>query len=173
MTKACAKCKQELPLSDFYVYKPSKSRPSGGPHSYCKGCDKKATMASQAKRPPEALRESTRVRVKRAIDNRADWYVNYLARQKVKGASRRAEVLAAYGGACACCGETIPEFLAVDHIHEDGSEHRKAIGGTGRLYEWLKKNNFPKDRFQLLCWNCNRGKSICGQCPHVAMRKRR
>ena len=37
----------------------------------------------------------------------------------------RAQVIAAYGGACACCGENAPEFLQVDHINNDGAEHRR------------------------------------------------
>lgn len=76
----------------------------------------------------------------------------------------RNEVLNAYGNACACCGETEPCFLAVDHIFNDGAKHRQNIGRN--LYRWLRNNNFPKDRFQLLCHNCNAAKSLYGICPH-------
>src|SRR3954464_8614186 len=79
----------------------------------------------------------------------------------------RLEVIAAYGGKCACCGTEIFEFLCIDHVDENGAEHRRLIGtraGTN-FYRWLKKNNFPPG-FQVLCWNCNSAKHICGICPH-------
>lgn len=79
----------------------------------------------------------------------------------------RAEVLAAYGGACACCGESTPEFLGIDHIFNDGAEDRKRRGMSGyTLYRHLRRNGFPKDRFQLLCHNCNQAKGYYKICPH-------
>ena len=80
------------------------------------------------------------------------------------------EIFAAYGGyKCACCGETIKEFLTIDHINNDGAEmKRKNIHGRPSMsfYTWLKKNNFPPG-FQVLCWNCQWGKvKNKGICPH-------
>lgn len=79
----------------------------------------------------------------------------------------RAEVFAAYGGfRCACCGETTPEFLTVDHIEGGGNQHRKQLAAEGiTLYRWLKRHGFPPG-FQALCANCNTAKHIHGQCPH-------
>lgn len=76
------------------------------------------------------------------------------------------EVFAAYGGpVCNCCGESTIEFLTVDHINNDGADHRRQIGQTS-LYRWLRKNDYPKG-FQILCMNCNWGKRVCGGiCPH-------
>ena len=35
------------------------------------------------------------------------------------------------------------------------------------MWEWTMKNNYP-DYLQILCWNCNLGKSLNGgTCPHV------
>lgn len=87
-------------------------------------------------------------------------------------AKLKAEVVSAYGGACACCGERTPEFLAVDHIHNDGAAHRREVK-SGSLYGWLKRNGFPKDRFQLLCHNCNAAKALYGACPHSLRHRRR
>jgi len=83
-------------------------------------------------------------------------------------AGNKQAVIDAYGGRCACCGEDNPVFLSVDHINNDGNLHRKKGGGMGSsLYKWLIKRNFPKDNFQLLCHNCNRGKHLNGGiCPH-------
>lgn len=84
----------------------------------------------------------------------------------------RVETLLAYGGCCACCGEDKYEFLAIDHKNNNGSEHRKSIGGTlsnprsgGATYRWLRINNYPEG-FQVLCHNCNFAKGHYGYCPH-------
>lgn len=88
------------------------------------------------------------------------------ARESSREASRRLrnEVLDAYGAACACCGETERVFLCIDHVNNDGAEHRKKVGSVG-VYRSIIKNNFPPE-FQVLCWNCNMAKQILGTCPH-------
>lgn len=78
----------------------------------------------------------------------------------------REQVLEAYGGKCQCCGEATPEFLAVDHINNDGAEHRRVVN-KANFYRWLRQQGFPKEDFQLLCHNCNFAKSHYeGGCPH-------
>jgi hypothetical protein len=79
----------------------------------------------------------------------------------------RLEVLAAYGDRCECCGETEPMFLQIDHIEDDGSADRAAGLQSTRLYRSLKRRGFPKDRYRLLCANCNLGRYLNGGvCPH-------
>ena len=80
-----------------------------------------------------------------------------------------------YGGyECACCGETIKQFLTVDHINNDGAAHRRSMknksDGSGKqLYSWIINNNFPP-MFQILCSNCNFGKHKNGGiCPHKSI----
>jgi hypothetical protein len=76
------------------------------------------------------------------------------------------EVIAIYGGVCTCCAESEIAFLTIDHINNDGAEHRRKIGK--RIYCWLKQHEFPSD-FQVLCFNCNCGKRINGGiCPHTS-----
>jgi hypothetical protein len=86
----------------------------------------------------------------------------------------RLETLGAYGGACACCGETEEAFLQIDHIDGGGNQHRQAIrpsSDTGRagagvyMYRWLKDRGYPTG-FQILCANCNMAKERPGGCPH-------
>ena len=77
----------------------------------------------------------------------------------------RQEVLDAYGGLCACCGETTPEFLGIDHINGRGSIERKGMTGY-TLYRKLRREGFPKDLYQLLCHNCNQAKGYYRVCPH-------
>lgn len=82
----------------------------------------------------------------------------------------RSAMIDAYGGKCACCGESEKAFLTLDHIFEDGAEERRRIHGGGRasspkFYRLLRDLGWPKDRYQLLCYNCNSAKHH-GGCPH-------
>jgi hypothetical protein len=74
-----------------------------------------------------------------------------------------------YGGfKCACCGETNPLFLSMDHINGGGTKHRREgkLRNSNLFYRWLMKNNYPEG-FQVLCMNCNWGKRMNnGVCPH-------
>lgn len=91
--------------------------------------------------------------------NRA-WHAAYRARL-------RAEMLVAYGGRCACCGESEPVFLQLDHVHNDGHLDRKAHKTSTKLFAVLRRQNWPRERYQLLCANCNFGKLLNrGVCPH-------
>lgn len=92
----------------------------------------------------------------------------YLEHKRKFKQKRRLIVLIYYGGdppKCACCGESHTEFLTIDHINNDGAEHRKRIGGSGNLVNWLIQNNYPKG-YQILCSNCNCAKGSYGYCPH-------
>jgi hypothetical protein len=75
----------------------------------------------------------------------------------------------AYGGCkCACpkCLENNVKLLTLDHINNDGNVHRKAINARS-VYRWLKTNNYPPG-YQVLCFNCNTGRSLNGGiCPHM------
>jgi hypothetical protein len=85
----------------------------------------------------------------------------------------------AYGGQkCVCCGDEHIEFLTLDHIFEDGIEHKRKLGidrkGGSSFYKALKKAGYPdKDRLRVLCFNCNCARSICGNgtCPHEEERQ--
>ena len=79
----------------------------------------------------------------------------------------RCEMIKAYGGACACCGETEPLFLELDHVRNNGAEDRIVNGGGAKLLGRLMKAHWPKEDYQLLCSNCNQGKRRNGGvCPH-------
>lgn len=81
----------------------------------------------------------------------------------------RERVIAKYGGKCECCGEANPRFLSLDHINNDGREHRKGKG-TVVIYLEAEALPYPNDRLRLLCYNCNIGrahnKACKGVCPH-------
>lgn len=67
---------------------------------------------------------------------------------------------------CPACDETNFKLLTLDHINNDGKDHRNKINES--IYDWLFKNNFPPG-FQILCWNCNMGRAHNnGICPHIS-----
>ena len=81
-------------------------------------------------------------------------------------------VFAHYGNSrCACCGETNPLFLTLDHINGDGDKHRREMGARGRtagtwFYRRMMREGYPPG-IQVLCFNCNCGRARNGGvCPH-------
>ena len=87
---------------------------------------------------------------------------NHRSRLKVK-----LEGIKHYGGKCACCGETEPEFLVLDHVNGGGGKERrenKKLSGGGGPWRYTRDLGYPPD-FQVLCHNCNwskhMGKGIC------------
>jgi hypothetical protein len=56
--------------------------------------------------------------------------------RKSKEYERRCKqkIIDAYGGKCQCCGESIFEFLSIDHIHNDGAQERK----IKKKWNWRK-----------------------------------
>lgn len=87
--------------------------------------------------------------------------------------SLRKEVMDAYGGShkCSCpgCSATAIEFLTIEHIGGTGAAHRKEVGAGDGIYRDLKKRGFPdKDKYCVLCMNCNIARGVKngdGKCP--------
>lgn len=159
--KICTKCKKEKKDIMFWKNKSNKD----GLCRQCKDCIKKyAKTPEQKKRNNQYTKNwwknaSPEVKERRIIRNR-------LYYQRIRN-----EVLQFYGNKCACCKEIEKEFLTLDHINNDGNKHRKKIGikkggDTKRLYEWARKNKYPK-MLQILCFNCNIAKYKKGKCPHI------
>jgi hypothetical protein len=66
---------------------------------------------------------------------------------------------------CVECDINDIDMLTLDHINNNGAEHKREIGshrkdckGIG-MYGWIVKNDFPKG-FQVLCWNHNIKKGL-------------
>jgi hypothetical protein len=100
------------------------------------------------------------------------------ARDRERYARVRRAMIAAYGGCCACCGETELAFLTLDHTNGDGAAHRREVssGDARHAQRWSQKKiikqlylaGWPNDdgRFRILCFNCQFGVMRPGGCPH-------
>ena len=64
-------------------------------------------------------------------------------------------------GTCRWCGQGDQDVLTIDHIDNNGANHRRQMGiGCGKLiYRYLVKNDYPPG-FQVLCFNCNNKKEV-------------
>lgn len=184
--KSCSKCGVSKPLNQFW-YDKRKERHVAA----CKECAALARKSwknantDKVKRANREWQLANPQRVKAAMERwkqrnpgvaaqrMREWRESNLERHRET--SRRNDkrikdiVYAKYGGyRCACCGETEPKFLSIDHVNNDGAAHRREIPRLQgkKIYSWLIENGFPKD-FQILCMNCNWGKARNnGVCPH-------
>lgn len=107
----------------------------------------------------------------------ANYYANksnpeYIEKRRIRDNKESREIrkicLIYYGGnppKCSCCGESIFDFLTIDHIQGNGTSHRKKVGRGTQFFYWLKRNNFPEG-YKVLCYNCNCAKGHLGFCPH-------
>jgi hypothetical protein len=155
--KRCNTCFEDKPLTDYH----RKGNAPDGRAYKCKSCTRE--YGQNWERANHARRKAS-----------SDaWYAanreRESARRKAKLRAERREVIEAYGGRCACCGEANMGFLTLDHVNDDGAEHRRSIGAgrsSLRVYRWAKANGYP-DTLRVLCANCNCGRQWNGGvCPH-------
>lgn len=137
---------------------------------YCSACGEK-TRQRQRENNPYQRRKSLGVCV---LCGKGKPHRSFVmcAECHQKRNSRKSTVLEHYGGCCRCCGETIVDFLELDHVNNDGGQHRKhlKLSGGDSFYRWVINEGFP-DQFQILCSNCNKGKyRNGGVCPHELYR---
>lgn len=91
-------------------------------------------------------------------------------------ANLRLQMFAHLGDRCACCGESHPYFLTLEHINGDSTKHfygRKDMLPAGReqsnTYVELRKarkSGWDRTQYEVLCIGCNFAKGHYGQCPH-------
>jgi hypothetical protein len=84
---------------------------------------------------------------------------------KRERAQLKLDMIEALGGKCACCGESHPFFLSLDHVSNDGAMYREKYNEQ-QIYRLARREGWPKDKYQLLCMNCNFAKGHFGECPH-------
>lgn len=115
-----------------------------------------------SKKNPEKRRASTRAW--RQQHKTALARINYDAKHR-----RRHQCRQKLGSICVCCGEWRDSFLDIDHIHNDGAAQRRAYGPHQTYAEVLSMEN-PREKYQLLCSNCNQSKRRLGRCEHESER---
>ena len=106
----------------------------------------------------------------RCFDKSSAWSKSPEGRAAISARNHaiKLEVLEAYGGSCACCGEDAThEFLTIDHVTRyDGTTPRSG----SQLYRYLKRNNWPEG-FRVLCYNCNGCLGMRGYCVHSSLKQ--
>jgi hypothetical protein len=140
-------------------------------------CDYGAAVASWYQCPECTKQRGKKYRASLKTD--PEKHAAHLAYHRVSQTNRnrthRWAVLVGYGGdppRCACCGEQTVEFLCLDHVNSDAPADRKRFSTHLVFFTYLIKNNFPdRDRYQVLCHNCNLAKGFYGECPHERQRR--
>ncbi len=58
---------------------------------------------------------------------------------------------------CVICGDDFIAELTFEHINHNGGKERreKKVGSGSNFYNYLKRNNYPKDNLEIRCYNCN------------------
>lgn len=132
------------------------------PEAYKEFCERRM-------RNYQARRAAGKIPPYREIKQRwADKNIEYnRKRTRDRRNQARHEAIVAYGGRCACCGESRKEFLAIDHVHGGGHKHRQSLRPTDRreFCTYIKKLGYPPE-YRLLCHNCNLSRGLYGYCPH-------
>jgi hypothetical protein len=170
VTKKCTKCKVDKSIS---MFSPD-LRKKDGKAPWCKECNShKRDLELKARtskiyykdnlKKIHALHKSYYLKNRESILKRIQTPENLSRRTELRRIHRM-DLIAEYGGECECCYETAFEFLAIDHVNGGGTKHLREIKTD--LGSWLRKNNYPKEGFRVLCHNCNSAFGFYGYCPH-------
>lgn len=103
-----------------------------------------------------AKTSAERMRKHRAA--RPDCEARRQQKEKARRFQARLDAIEHYGGECAVCGEDNPIYLVLDHVNDDGNEHRRNVrlGRGGCMAAYLRAHGWPNDPpIQVLCWNHN------------------
>ena len=101
----------------------------------------------------------------RSRQSNKEWTERHPGWWAIRRRQLRLEVLALYGGKCACCGESDARVLTFVHVNGGGGEERRLPGtkSSGFLYA-LKREH--REDIQILCANCHQAKTYYGGCAH-------
>ena len=179
--KTCGRCKESKPLDAF----PLATTKPGGRGIWCRECHAEAARVARAAKRDGTYVDGRNARKQSEEERRAKrkaWEAANAAsmaayqrqyrqenKEALQAAKRgyydrvRADGIAAYGGACACCGESVDRFLTLDHIDGRAGEAYRLTGK--KAWARLKRLGWPEG-YQVLCFNCNCAKGAYGTCPH-------
>jgi hypothetical protein len=162
--KQCLKCRVTKPTSLFRIKKHQTAHQSSKYNRHCKNCQDSIEKERYAK--------NSKTICAQAKSRRRNNQDSERERERQRNWQLKLELIDNYGGQCACCHEREPCFLTIDHVFNDGHIERRESGKMGKsMYKYLRSLGYPKDRYQLLCYNCNMSKGRYGQCPHEAKRR--
>jgi hypothetical protein len=166
-TKVCSDCGKQKPIEKYSVAGTS-------PFPYCKQCNSERAKRAYHSMTPEERTEANRRRrgisadpsVRRERYASDPEYKHRVIEQAKRAYEKlRGKLVEAYGGKCACCGESELSFLEIDHVNGGGLKHFRSKPPANVYREIIKAA--PSPDYQLLCANCNRGKwRNGGICPH-------
>jgi hypothetical protein len=105
----------------------------------------------------------TKLYAKRYYETNKAEFLNRIAARNRK---RRTEMIQTLGGKCVCCGETELVFLCLDHIKGGGRREYQKKGGSNGVWKRAIREGLPRDKYRILCWNCNAALGLYGKCPH-------
>lgn len=163
-TYRCSKCKNKKPASE--MRKDNKRTKNDGISSQCNDCYKELYGEKAKARRKEYGKTHRRELVEKQKQYYAEHKESTQEYRKIYYTKSKLIALEHYGTKCACCGESNPTFLAIDHIGGGGTKHRKTMSKGGvNIYDWLRKNNYPPG-FRTLCHNCNWATAFGRTCPH-------
>jgi hypothetical protein len=95
----------------------------------------------------------------------------YQCRGLRERAQLKLDFLIAFDFKCSCCGLDDGRFLTLDHVKDDGNLHREKYNEQ-QILRLARKEGYPKDKYDCLCFNCNSGRSANGGiCPHKCITK--
>jgi len=145
--KRCNKCKKLKDENDFYKNRATKSGLNGS----CKECVK----SYQRDNKERIRRNAKRFRMKNP---------NYSRDQYFKLKKKFHDM---YGNRCLCCGETMEEFLTLDHINGQIGKKRDH---SSKAYK-NATDTYNPSKYRILCMNCNHSIGMRGYCPHANLDK--
>ena len=194
MGKRCKRCEE---IKDSEAFSLQTSAPDSR-QSVCRACaalyrqERKARMAwgnstdgrSLRRKPENEKRARRKVWEEQHRNDLREYMRAYREKRRAELSAQarrysediRSAGITAYGAHCNCCGEQRPEFLTIDHVDGRAVQDFRSSGTriTGKhMWRKLRRLGWPKDAYQLLCFNCNCAKGAYGTCPHEQERRQR
>ncbi len=166
-------CGKELDISAFYTQIGSKD----GYKNQCKSCiniyrrdvreqKKNGTYVSNVGKP--RLSDEQRKERKEGLrlyhkEYRKENAARIAANKRIYEDNIKKKGIAHYGSKCTCCGESIIEFLTIEHKNGRKKNEKRLTGK--RMWARIKTEGYPDD-YTILCFNCNCARGAFGFCPH-------
>jgi len=123
---------------EFYCWLRQNNYPEGF-QVLCFNCNMGKGNYSVSPHNKEVFEKEFEAKLEESYNSRYNWAL-------------KLDIIENYGNKCALCGEDNPHCLTIDHIN--GRSLEDNLTGIA-LYLKLKNENYPKDNYRLLCYNCN------------------